>query len=87
MKRLFTLLLIVVGLSAQAQLTIPFLNFDGTDTTFRHLLVIDTVNYHHNIWQIGKPNKTVFDSALSLPNAIVTDTAILMAVTILQCSF
>ena len=28
------------------------------------------------LWHIGQPNKTVFDSALSLPNAIVTDTAL-----------
>jgi hypothetical protein len=27
-----------------------------------------------NIWQIGQPSKTVFDSAYSVPNAIVTDT-------------
>jgi Secretion system C-terminal sorting domain len=38
------------------------------------LVVIDTINNHHNIWQIGKPNKTTFTSAFSAPNAIVTDT-------------
>ena len=27
-----------------------------------------------NIWQIGKPHKTIFDSAYSRPDAIVTDT-------------
>ncbi len=47
---------------------------------------IDTVNFETpaphinidtnsgNIWQIGKPNKTVFDSAYSGSNAILTDT-------------
>ncbi len=50
------------------------ITFDPGDTLYPHLISIDTINYHHNIWQIGKPNKTVFTSALSLPNAIVTDT-------------
>ena len=27
-----------------------------------------------NIWQIGKPQKIIFDSASTVPNAIVTDT-------------
>lgn len=37
-------------------------------------LTIDTINYHHNQWQVGRPNKTFFTSAYSYPNAIVTDT-------------
>lgn len=39
-------------------------------------ITIDTINYHHNIWQTGIPQKTIFDSThyLSLPKAIVTDT-------------
>lgn len=35
-------------------------------------LEIDTSN--QNIWQIGNPDKIFFDSAFSVPNAIVTDT-------------
>ena len=47
---------------------------------------IDTINFEmnnnriqiennpENIWQIGIPNKTIFESARSLPNVIVTDT-------------
>ncbi|MCK4662737.1 MAG: T9SS type A sorting domain-containing protein [Bacteroidales bacterium] len=35
--------------------------------------IIDTTN-HENIWQIGKQQKVFFDSAYSVPNAIVTDT-------------
>ncbi len=37
------------------------------------ILKIDT-SLAGNIWQIGKPHKTLFDSAYSRPNAIVTDT-------------
>ena len=29
---------------------------------------------YHNIWQLGKPDKPFFDSAYSIPNALVTDT-------------
>jgi len=36
-------------------------------------IIIDTTN-HNNIWQIGHPNKILFNAALSIPNAIVTDT-------------
>lgn len=35
-------------------------------------LIIDTAGNPDNIWQIGQPNKPVFDSAYSQPNAIVT---------------
>jgi len=49
----------------------------GVDTTYYNDSVwinIDTINCHRNQWQIGRPQKTVFDSAYSYPNAIVTDT-------------
>lgn len=35
-------------------------------------LIIDTL-HPNNIWQIGKPQKVLFDSAYTKPNAIVTD--------------
>lgn len=47
--------------------------FDPDDTVYQQSIIIDTT-HNHNLWQIGKPNKVVFDSAYSLPNAIVTDT-------------
>ncbi len=37
-------------------------------------LNVDNVNNPNNIWQIGKPNKKVFNSSYSEPNAIITDT-------------
>jgi len=49
--------------------------FDGADTVENRTIEIDyrtdTIN---NIWQIGKPQKAIFDSASTKPNAIVTDT-------------
>ena len=74
MKKLFTILCCIISLSAIAQTGPFYISFDASDTLYQHVIVIDTVNYHHNIWQVGKPNKTVFDSAYSYSNAIVTDT-------------
>jgi len=48
------------------------LNFDNS--TYLNRVVIDTSSNPNNIWQIGHPNKTIFDSANSNPNVIVTDT-------------
>lgn len=48
--------------------------FDGADTFAYSLRVmIDTESA--NTWQIGRPQKTVFDSAATTPNVIITDTA------------
>jgi hypothetical protein len=36
-------------------------------------LFIDTISNPNNIWQVGQPQKTVFSSAYTEPNAIITD--------------
>jgi hypothetical protein len=46
------------------------ITFDDSYNLYR--IKIDTSN-PTNIWQIGKPDKQVFKSAYSVPNAIVTD--------------
>ena len=46
------------------------INFDDSINLFR--IHIDSTLID-NLWQIGQPNKSVFTSAHSLPNAIVTD--------------
>jgi len=43
------------------------------DTLGTHL-VIDTVHYKHNVWQIGAPHKTIFSTAFRPPNVLITDT-------------
>lgn len=91
MKKIFTILLVFLAcFSAKAQLIedSDIFDFDTADTFYYYhsytmvylgeigsRLFIDTVNYKHNQWRIGKPNKKVFDSSYSLPNAIVTDTS------------
>jgi len=47
-------------------------NFEGTGFEICNLN-IDTISNPSNIWQIGQPQKNTFDSASSLPNAIVTN--------------
>lgn len=47
---------------------------DFEDTISFDMLNIDFVANPSNIWQIGRPQKAIFNSAYSFPNAIVTDT-------------
>jgi hypothetical protein len=69
MKKLITCcLLVLFAVAGKAQFSIDFEN--GNDSIY---LSIDTTDTN-NVWQIGKPQKTLFDSAFSLPNAILTDT-------------
>lgn len=44
------------------------------DTNYQKYFYIDSADVN-NLWQVGRPNKTVFDSAYNIPNALVTDTA------------
>jgi hypothetical protein len=48
--------------------------FDGADTSVYNSIgiAIDADSLH--VWQIGPPQKIIFDSAATLPNAMVTDT-------------
>ncbi|MDF2437523.1 MAG: hypothetical protein K0Q95_1899 [Bacteroidota bacterium] len=48
--------------------------FDGADTTYYNSIFIFKDTTANNIWQIGSPDKNIFDSAATRPNAIVTDT-------------
>lgn len=53
--------------------------FDGADTfytpgSFSSSLKIEIDTANGNIWQIGSPQKTIFNSAATIPNVIITDT-------------
>lgn len=50
-----------------------WLNFDTVD--YPLYIALDSV-YPYDGWQIGAPQKQVFDESLSLPNALVTDTVL-----------
>lgn len=78
MKNIATLAIIFLSLSLFSQDPWEIDNdqfvFSFDDTSQFHGIKIDTVSNPNNIWQIGAPEKTVFTSASSLPNVIVTDT-------------
>ncbi|MFI5135825.1 MAG: hypothetical protein ACHQD9_08235 [Chitinophagales bacterium] len=71
MKKLL-LILIIVSLHSEIYAQGVPLDENITFETPDSLLKIDTTA--GNIWEIGRPHKIFFDSAYSLPNAIVTDT-------------
>ena len=73
MKKLLTLLLLFISCSLHAQFYWAE-SFEAPYDMNRGQFFIDTVDYHHNIWQIGGPHKHVFNSAYSAPNVIITDT-------------
>jgi Secretion system C-terminal sorting domain len=74
MKKAFMLVCLIVSSTVQAQWSPGnLISFDPGDP-LNVLVRIDTMHYHHNVWQIGAPHKTLFASAYSFPNAIVTDT-------------
>lgn len=48
--------------------------FDGFNTNPNTSIIVGIQTSSTNIWQIGKPQKTLFSSASTTPNVIVTDT-------------
>ena len=74
MIKIFTFILLIISVSSYSQEYVFYeIDFEDTSQFFR--IEIDTVSKPNNIWKIGKPQKKLFNSAFSLPNAIVTDTA------------
>ena len=71
MKSIFTLtLLLSLTFISKAQNFI--ITFDDTAVTSQYFYTDSTLD-SLGIWQIGVPNKPIFDSAYSWPNAIVTE--------------
>ncbi len=75
-KSFFVSLLTLVSFLSNGQLAYefsfyPFIRFD--DTLSIKYVQIDT-SLSNNIWQIGAPQKVIFNNAFSSPNALVTDT-------------
>lgn len=73
MKLILTLFFTLPFINVDAQWQFNH-NFEQPYNSFTHHFIIDTISNPNNIWQIGKPNKNVFDSAYTYPNAIMTDT-------------
>lgn len=68
MKRILTILTLLISIVTFGQNEPLYFNFDTTESVY-----IDTT-LANNLWQIGKPQKTYFNSSYSFPNAIMTDT-------------
>lgn len=72
MKLLFTLLFSFIATIVIAQQPNIYY-FEPPYNAYYGSFTLDSTN-HSGSWQIGKPQKPVFDSARSYPNAIITDT-------------
>jgi hypothetical protein len=73
MKKIYSILilsLLTIFSYGQFQYII---DFDSPWSENNHI-IIDTISNPNNLWQIGVPNKPVFDSAYSITHALVTDT-------------
>ncbi|MBW7914274.1 MAG: hypothetical protein H3C54_11410, partial [Taibaiella sp.] len=73
MKLIFTLIAILLYNTAYTQWIFEN-TFESPKNIYNDRFIIDTANYPNNIWQIGEPQKTTFNSAHSYPNAVITDT-------------
>lgn len=62
----------IAAYSVKAQYLYQY--FDGADTNIFNSIKIEIDTNAGNIWQVGKPQKIIFDSAATNPNVIVTDT-------------
>lgn len=73
MKQLYILIIILFS-STFLKSQMYFQYFDGANTNPLNSLMVTIQTSSTNIWQIGKPQKTLFSSASTTPNVIVTDT-------------
>jgi hypothetical protein len=73
LNRILPALLIFVGGSSFGQWN-QSQYFDGADSNYYYSIFVHIDTTANNIWQIGKPQKVIFDSAATYRNAIVTDT-------------
>jgi hypothetical protein len=74
MRKYFILLIagLIMHVSGYTQTYSQY--FDGADTSLWNSVIIYIDTNTSNTWQIGPPQKSIFDSAATLPNAIITDT-------------
>lgn len=74
-KTLLLLVLLAVAINITFAQRVRFAQyFDGADTNYQTSIIIHLDTASTNTWQIGKPQKTIFDSANTHPNVLVTDT-------------
>ncbi len=74
MKKLLLILILSGVFQSQSRAQYYMQFFDGSDTSMYNSFQVFLDNSSANIWQIGQPQKLIFDSAATSPNVIVTDT-------------
>ena len=74
MKKIYLTIILLVFVVRYSTAQFYTQYFDGADTTVWNSILIDIDHDSSNVWQIGTPQKNIFDSAATQPNAIVTDT-------------
>lgn len=75
MKNFYTFILIVVCFFAKSQSSGWYSQyFDVPNSSTVNPIIVSIGTNTDNVWQIGKPQKTLFTSASTTPNVIVTDT-------------
>ena len=75
MKKIYSLLSILLFIANYSSAQFQFNQyFDGADTSKNNSIFIKLEPGTPNIWQVGKPKKTIFKAAATVPNVIVTDT-------------
>lgn len=74
MKKFYLIISMIVITSVSYSQWTYFIDFDSPWSANSHIN-IDTITNPNNIWQIGTPSKTVFNSAYSPTKAIMTDTS------------
>lgn len=72
MKKAFLLSIIIISVWHTCSSQTWTSDFESKN--YINYLFIDTLTNPKNVWQIGKPSKTIFNSAYSPTHAIVTDT-------------
>jgi hypothetical protein len=69
---LYSLFLLSIGFSATAQMYTQY--FDGEDTVAWNSILVHPDTSSSGVWQVGPPQKIIFESASTIPNVLVTDT-------------
>ncbi len=75
MKTIISLLLILLGThTIFSQDYVQFFEDENNYGDYELPFNVDTSTINYHVWQIGIPNKLMFDEASTPPNAIITDT-------------
>ncbi len=73
MKKITLFLISIIIFQIGKSQILPDILIDFEDPSTINMVQIDSISNPNNIWQIGQPNKSFFDTAYSIPNCILTD--------------